>query len=435
MDIKRSVSSPKSVYNFKRMDHDGLLSDLGICNLLGDPKNFGEVSSNINDAWSFFKSNLLRICKRRIPTVLLKNQNAAPWIDAEVVEASRLKNKAYQKAKETKDVNWLNMFKERRNSIKNLVNRKYKEYLRGISESLSREPKKFWGFFKRLSKTKGGIPDLIKEGKVYDTTKEKAQLLNNVFAKAFSGANVQVPDTVYPRELPELSTIVLGTDEVRNELKTLNPSKAQGPDGLPTRILSEYRNELSDPINMMFNLSLSEGKLPADWKCANVAPIYKKGDCCDPGNYRPVSLLPVISKVLERLIYNCIIDKVRENITSAQHGFLKGRSTIGQLMTVFNEILECVDDRIQTDMIYFDLSKAFDTVPHNALIHKLRLMGFGGSLLKWLRDYLDNRYQRVVINDEPSKWLHVKSGCATRVDIRALIISDLYKRHPRCFIT
>ena len=127
-------------------------------------------------------------------------------------------------------------------------------------------------------------------------------------------------------------------------------------------------------------------------------------------NYRPISLLPIISKVLERCIFNTIIDALTEKITAAQHGFMRNRSTSTQLMSALCNIQKILDNKGQTDMIYFDLSKAFDTVPHDLLLHKLQSFGIHGRLLAWIKDYLTNRYQRTTCDGTSSHWLPVTSG-------------------------
>jgi hypothetical protein len=160
----------------------------------------------------------------------------------------------------------------------------------------------------------------------------------------------------------------------------------------------------------MFNISLSQGKLPIDWKKANVVPIFKKGNKLEVSNYRPVSLLPIISKVLERCILNKIIETIRPQITRLQHGFMKGKSTTTQIITVISNIHKIFDNKDKTDVIYFDLAKAFDSVPHSLLLHKLQSFGIHGNLLKWIRNYLTNRQQRVTCDGQNSSWLPVSSG-------------------------
>jgi hypothetical protein len=207
-----------------------------------------------------------------------------------------------------------------------------------------------------------------------------------------------------------LCDITFTKDEILKELKDINPNKAPGPDGLSSRVLKTCCVELAGPVQTLFNQSLQTSKVPTDWKRANVAPIFKKGSKVEPSNYRPVSLLPIISKTLERCILNKILDTIAPKISKLQHGFMKGKSTMTQIMTVLSNIHRIFDERKQTDVIYFDLSKAFDSVPHKLLIHKLKSFGIHGRLLDWITHYLSDRKQRVTLDGTCSAWLPVASG-------------------------
>ena len=118
----------------------------------------------------------------------------------------------------------------------------------------------------------------------------------------------------------------------------------------------------------------------------------------------------VVAKVLERCVYNRLIDHIQNMISAAQHGFLRGKSGTGQLLSVLHRISENLDLGKQTDILYFDIAKAFDTVDHTLLVNKLRRFGLNGNILKWFIDYLSGRQQRVLLNGEISKTLPVSSG-------------------------
>ena len=239
---------------------------------------------------------------------------------------------------------------------------------------------------------------------------QKASYFNQFFQSIFSTWSGKEIPPIVPTIDQNLSDITITEDEVQKAMSSLDSAKAPGPDGLPTYILKTCAASLVTNVTKLFNKSLMTSKVPNEWKRANVVPIFKKGDPSLTNNYRPVSLLPVISKILERCIYNKIIEFVRPKITSMQHGFLAGSSTFTQLLTVFSRISDILDNRAQTDVVYFDLSKAFDSVPHEPLIAKLRSFGFNGTLLNWLIDYLTNRYQRVTLDGCTSEWLPVTSG-------------------------
>jgi hypothetical protein len=138
--------------------------------------------------------------------------------------------------------------------------------------------------------------------------------------------------------------------------------------------------------------------------------VHKKDVKERAKNYRPISLLPILSKMMERCVCNRFYALVSHLITSLQHGFMRNRSSVTQLLYVLHSIGESLDRNIQTDILYLDFAKAFDCVDHVILIKKLKLYGVTGHLLDWFTDYLRNRSQRVVIDGVASQYLPVTSG-------------------------
>ena len=177
-----------------------------------------------------------------------------------------------------------------------------------------------------------------------------------------------------------------------------------GSDSIGPRLL------LYEPLCHLFSLSISLQSLPADWKIHLITPIHKAGDRSLVSNYRPISLLCIISKVLERILYNRLIEFLSSSISSRQFGFLKNRSTIHQLLTFLNEVYGSSRSKSQLDVIYLDFKKAFDSVSHNELLVKLWSSGITGNLWLWFKAYLSNRSQCVTINSHSSSLLPVLSG-------------------------
>jgi len=236
-------------------------------------------------------------------------------------------------------------------------------------------------------------------------------LFNEFFQSVFTrdDLSLETPITDNLND-PLLRDIQVTIPQVRKELAKLNTSKAPGPDGVPSRVLKDCAAELAPSLTLLFNKSLTLGKFPQEWKKANVVPVHKKGSKTDVKNYRPISLLPVVSKVFEKCVYDLIIGPLTPKISSAQHGFMRNRSTNTQLLETFCQINVELDKGNQVDVVYFDLSKAFDSVPHRLLLSKLKSFGICGTLLLWLGSYLKSRLQRVTVNGGTSPWLTVLSG-------------------------
>ena len=270
-------------------------------------------------------------------------------------------------------------------------------YIELCSEQIDDSPQRFWNLASAKTKGKSFPQEMVLEGETADNPQSKAQLFNKFFSSVFTEPvdGLILPE-IEVQEIEELALITLTEDEVCKVLKGLDIHKAEGPDNLPTKILKECAQTLTPSITTLFNKSLSEGIFPEAWKTAIVCPIHKKGNKCDVSNYRPVSLLSVLSKALERCVYNKIADYIKPQLHRLQHGFIAGKSTATQLLQVYEDIGRKIDNRGQVDTVFLDLAKAFDSVSHQLLVHKLKRYGFKGELLKWLESYLSNRQQFTV---------------------------------------
>ncbi|KAK4816605.1 hypothetical protein QYF61_018653 [Mycteria americana] len=190
-----------------------------------------------------------------------------------------------------------------------------------------------------------------------------------------------------------------------SKLKDLSPE-------IHPRVLKELADVLTKPLSIIYQQSWLTGEVPADWRLANVTPIFKKGRKEDPGNYRPVSLTSVPGKLMEQIILSAITRHVENNqgIRPSQHGFRKGRSCLTNLISFYDKVTRLVDEGKSVDVVYLDFSKAFDTVSHGILLEKLAAHGLDGCTLRWVKNWLDGRAQRVVVNGVYSGWRPVTSG-------------------------
>ncbi len=169
---------------------------------------------------------------------------------------------------------------------------------------------------------------------------------------------------------------------------------------------------LSPYIIIIFNKSLQLGEVPDIWRQANVTPIYKKGSKSVALNYRPVSLTSVVCKIMERILKDRLTKEINEKswFTNAQHGFRSKRSTTSNLLEFYDEVTTNIDNGNSVDIFFFDLAKAFDMVPHDRLLKKLRETTTDTYIIKWITEYLKERKQRVVIRGSKSNWLETYSG-------------------------
>ena len=209
-----------------------------------------------------------------------------------------------------------------------------------------------------------------------------------------------------------LGPLVVTPELVAKKIKAMKDNKSPGVDGIPPKLLMETVEQISIPLARVFNLSLKEGVVPFEWKEANIIPLFKKGSRNKSENYRPVSLTSVICKLLERLIKDHMVDFLVKHklLNSSQHGFLKARSCLTNMLCFLEEITKWIDVGSPVDIIYLDFQKAFDKVPHQRLLLKLKAHGIGDSITDWIEQWLTDRKQRVVVDGEVSNWKSVLSG-------------------------
>ena len=201
-------------------------------------------------------------------------------------------------------------------------------------------------------------------------------------------------------------------DSVFELLTKLDTTKSTGSDGISSRMLKCTAACIAPELCKLFNLSISSGIFPTDWKLGRITPIPKGTNSSLTSGYRPISVLPIVSKLIERHVKMIVEDFLRENspISTKQWGFMSSRSTVSALIRVVDDWLCALDQGYEVCVVFFDVSKAFDTVPHLALLSKLSELGLDPYLLRWIRSYLSNRSQYVSIDGVDSHVLPVASG-------------------------
>ena len=194
-------------------------------------------------------------------------------------------------------------------------------------------------------------------------------------------------------------------------LKNLNTSKAAGIDNLPPKILKDAADELSAPLCSLINKSLQASLFPTSEKCGKITPAFKSGNPTLLDNYRPITVIPALSKVIEKIIYNQLSQYLESNglLCPHQFGFRQGRSTQHAVTLLSEKVRQNIDKGLCSGAVYIDLRKAFDTVRHATLLEKLPSYGIDDLELQWIGDYLFNRKQKVIFDNTSSckETLHV----------------------------
>jgi hypothetical protein len=339
----------------------------------------GDSRSNINDIWNTFKQHLFKCLDKHIPSKIIKSNNRLPWFNHKIKKMLRKKQSLYNQAKRTK--NWLN-YKHYQKECKRQIRKAEWNYINSaILEGMEKNnTKPFWKYVKSTKQDNIGVAPLKERGHLINNSKEKAQILIKQFLSVFTREKVNKMPKTHRRIQQNIPNIKITQDGVAKLLRNINPSKASGPDNIPNRVIKQCADNPAPALTIIVQRSIDHGKLPNDLLNANVSCIFKKGDKHAAENYRPVSLTSVPCKLLEHIICgHMMIHLEKHNVlTSLNHGFRSDYSCETQLVVTIHDMLQPFDKGKQVDIGILDFSKAFDTIPHDRLLHKIDQYGIRG---------------------------------------------------------
>lgn len=349
------------------------------------------------------------------------------WITKGLTNSAKNKNRLYKtwiKNKQLSDFEKYRDYKKEFNKLKKLA---IDLYYKNIFQQHAKDTKKVWkalnqlcSFSKNNNRQKRNtISSINMDNKTLDNPQSIVEGLNQHFTEIGNKIAKDIPTatTSYTQYLPSpsLGSFVwedINDREVYKELMKLKSNKKSSLEGYNTSVIADTALYIARPLQHIFNLSYGRSKVPEKFKMAKVIPLFKKGEITDPGNYRPISLLSIFSKILEKLMYKRITkytDKFKI-LSTAQYGFRKSHSTTLSLIETFDKIYEYLDKGEKVMGIFLDFQKAFDCINHDILLHKLYHYGFRGNIYSWFKDYLNNRYQYTNYNSTNSETLRCNIG-------------------------
>ena len=258
-----------------------------------------------------------------------------------------------------------------------------KVYFHQFADNI-RTPCDFWSQYHKLNPKHNRTPaNLLHQSVQANTPTEKANLFNTLFTSCFTNSGPEPNVSHLPHPNPVLSSVVCSHKEVHKLLSTHKVNTANGSDGISSVMLRGTADAITPALTTLFNLSLKQCTVPDQWKLSNITPVFKSEDCSDASNYRPISLLSLISKVLERCVHNRVMDfLLKHNLLSdCQFGFRPRSSTQDALLTITRDWHQFLSTHRQVAAVFFDVKKAFDSVPHGQLLQSLADIGVSGHVI------------------------------------------------------
>ena len=386
------------------------------------------IFSNVNIAYLDLVEIILSVVDKIAPFKDLRvKNNTQDWFDDKVTEAIQLKEKHLKHFKSTKLCVDEELYKAAKYHVMKLIKEKKRQFYTDKLKENVGKPKELWKALKSL-----GLPSkkcsisnicLKKDDKISFDDKTNVNTFKEFYCNFTTDLVAKLPPPSnrfgitsvhkYYQDvlnlLPcKLKFSFVTEDLVLKLLKDMNIDKAAGIDNLSGKFLKDAANILANPISEICNLSMKYSVFPNDCQIAKLKPLFKKGSTTLPKNYRPISLLPLVSKIFEKVVHDQMQAFLDENKIhyKFQSGFRRNFSTDLCLSYLSNKIANGFESGLHTGMIFIDLQKAFDTIDHKILINKLEFLGFSKSVILWFKSYVSNRKFRVNLNktfSEPGK--------------------------------
>lgn len=370
----------------------------------------------VTEKYSVFFNSLKFIFDQAFPKKIKKKiKSKSNWLSQDLKEERKEIIQLNKNIRKTKNYTSFKVVKERHRKYKmKLFSAKKAYYDKKIANS-SNVQKTVWNIINnevgRNCKGKSdNINSVINEGRTYTNPKEICNIFNNYFVNlvkntstgsaTHTAKNINNNSNSFVQNIKsKFSLRPVEPKEVEKVISSFKNKLSTGYDEIPVTVLKAAKYHLSPVLTHLINSSFISGYFPIELKISKIIPIHKKNDLTDIANYRPISLLPSISKIYEKIVYNQLVTYLEnhELIDKIQHGFCEGKSVITATVSFIESIIESVDKGDLTIGIFMDLSKAFDSVSHPALVEKLNMLGVQKQSLDWFKSYLSDRQQFVEI--------------------------------------
>ena len=392
LDPTRSPKTSMLCRNYRRINHESFKADL-------IQQNFCSIEGSPTDMWTEWNNRFLQVLDTHAPLRYCKQhkRRSVPWMDSQLLHLLSKRNRLHRKWLSDRSEQRYATFKAARREA-TTCNRKLKEAYYSTKFQLATcDVKQTWRIINQLTgKQRKSAP-----------LQCSAEAIRSAFAKI-----VEDPSRPVHLHLPQgprtatsfVEFVPVSIAKVRKLLEQQNPTKATGSDGIPAALLRAHADVLAPSLALLFNKSMREGHFPAPMKVASISPLFKGGDPSIAKNHRPVSLMSIVSKLLEQVIHDQLTQYLcrHDLFPPTQFGYRSHHSTCDALVLAVEGICQAQTKKYFTGIAFVDMSKAFDKVKHQTLIQDLFEVGIGGTVLQWLADYLSDGTQYVKVGQVQS---------------------------------
>ena len=376
---------------------------------------FGDL--DINDKWTSFCNIITEAINLFIPVVEGQKLRFPKWLNREARNARKHKAKMWKQYKISQSNSDYLQYKKALNEATKQYKKAKKRFEHKIAVDISKNPRSFYAYVRSKTVAKEIVGPLRNaDGELTSDDLKMSEILNTYFGSVFNKEEINSTmseiKVKITNDMDKLTSVTVNKQIIYKKIMNLKPNKAPGVDGIIPRILIENAENLTEVLETILQESLQTGIVPLEWKKANVTAIFKKGLKELASNYRPISLTSHLCKIMESIIKDCIMKHLtdRSLINTTQHGFWPKRSCLTNLLEFLEYVTKYVDSGYPIDVIYLDFQKAFDKVPHQRLLQKIKALGIDGEIYAWIKNWLLGRLQRVVLNGVNSRWIPVTSG-------------------------
>ena len=372
-------------------------------------------SDNVDENFDIFHNQLQECISRNTTekriTIPYKQRLKEPWMTPGIKKATTKKLYLYKQTLKTKSTQKDKLkYTEYRNTLQKIIRTEKTTYYNKQCLESRTNIKRLWGLINEIIGKKGVRETTIDAIKVDNILRYNPKTITNELGNYFSNVG-----RTYANKIPTSTTTItdyiskipqnpkslyfapITTLEIERIISKLEPKKSSGHDGISNKLIKDLCDVISYPMTLIFNQSLQTGRFPSAMKWADITPLYKSKNKYETTNYRPISLLLTISKILEKTVYSRTYKFLEQNqiLYNSQYGFRSQHSCQDAISELVGKILKNMEEQKYTIAVFIDLSKAFDTLEHDVLFAKLYKYGIRGITLDWFKSYLTNRKLRV----------------------------------------